>query len=118
MPRKKRTNKTRVATPQRDGREKYELQLYISGATERSSTALANVKAIAEKRLHGRYRLSVVDLYQQPEKAREREVTAVPMLVKMLPLPLRRVVGDLSNEDRVLIGLDLVPKPVRKGESG
>lgn len=88
----------------------YDLVLFISGASERSRRALANVKAIANEHLDGRYRLSVVDLHQQPERAREHEIIAVPTLVKRLPAPLRRLIGDLSDEDRVMIGLDIVPK--------
>jgi len=107
--------KSRKSKPRRALSEEYELVLYISGATENCRLALANVKAVGEKHLKGRYRLAVVDLYQQPELARDKDVVAVPMLVKSLPLPLRRMVGDLSSEERVLIGLDLVPKPVPKG---
>jgi circadian clock protein KaiB len=88
----------------------YDLVLFISGASDRSRVALANVKAIANQHLNGRYRLSVVDLYQQPERAREHEIIAVPTLVKRLPQPLRRLIGDLSDEDRVMVGLDIVPK--------
>jgi circadian clock protein KaiB len=88
----------------------YDLVLFISGASDRSRVALANVKAIVNEHLNGRYRLSVVDLYQQPERAREHEIIAVPTLVKRLPQPLRRMIGDLSDEDRVMIGLDIVPK--------
>jgi circadian clock protein KaiB len=88
----------------------YDLVLFISGASERSRMALANIKAIANEHLQGRYRLAVVDLYQQPERAREHEIIAVPTLVKRLPSPLRRLIGDLSDEDRVMIGLDIVPQ--------
>lgn len=93
----------------------YDLVLFISGASERSRVALSNIQAIANEHLKGRYRLSVVDLHQQPERAREHEILAVPTLVKRLPQPLRRLVGDLSDEDRVMIGLDIVPKPRAKG---
>jgi circadian clock protein KaiB len=89
----------------------YDLVLFISGASDRSRVALANIKAIVNEHLDGRYRLSVVDLYQQPQRAREHEIIAVPTLVKRLPQPLRRMIGDLSDEDRVMIGLDIVPKP-------
>ena len=88
----------------------YDLVLFISGASDRSRLALANIKAIVNEHLDGRYRLSVVDLYQQPERAREHEIIAVPTLVKRLPQPLRRLIGDLSDEDRVMIGLDIAPK--------
>ncbi len=99
-------------------REKdYDLRLYISGATAHSRAALANIKAIGEKHLKGRYRLSVIDVYQQPGRAREHQIIAVPTLVKELPPPLRRMVGDLSSEESVLIGLDLVSRPVGGGKS-
>jgi circadian clock protein KaiB len=88
----------------------YDLVLFISGASDRSRLALANIKAIASQHLDGRYRLSVVDLYQQPQRAREHEIIAVPTLVKRLPQPLRRLIGDLSDQDRVMVGLDIVPK--------
>ena len=99
------TSRARRAVPL-----EYDLVLFISGATDRSRVALANVKAIAAEHLAGRYRLSVVDLHQQPERAREHEIIAVPTLVKRLPEPLRRLIGDLSDEERVMIGLDIVPK--------
>jgi circadian clock protein KaiB len=106
--------KAAVGKRSRPAREKiYDLHLYISGATEQSRLALANIRAVGEKHLKGRYRLSVVDVYQEPEQARKHEIIAVPALVKELPPPLRRMVGDLSNEERVLIGLDLIPKSVR-----
>jgi circadian clock protein KaiB len=85
--------------------------LYISGATENSRLALLNIKALVDKYLGGCCRLSVVDLYQDPRRAAKHDVVAVPMLVKTLPLPVRRMIGDLSDEGRVLIGLDLVPRP-------
>lgn len=97
--------------------EDYDLLLYVGGATERSRLGIANVKSVGEKYLKGRYRLLVVDLFQDPAGAREHDIIVVPTLVKRLPLPLRRMVGDLSSEDRVLIGLGLVPAsaPVRRG---
>lgn len=89
----------------------YDLVLYISGVSENSRIALTNIKGLSEKYLRGRYRLKVVDLCQQPEQASGHDVKAVPMLVKELPLPMRRMVGALSNEERVLAALDLVPLP-------
>jgi circadian clock protein KaiB len=83
--------------------------LYISGATENSRLALLNMRSLADKHLEGRYHLAVVDLYQDPRRARRHDVVALPMLVKTLPLPVRRMVGDLSDELRVLVGLDLPP---------
>jgi circadian clock protein KaiB len=90
--------------------ETYRLRLFVSGATPRSSAAIANIRAIGEKRLGGRYELEVVDGYQQPGLLSENQVVVMPTLIKHLPLPIRRLVGDLSDEERVLIGLDLVPE--------
>jgi len=88
----------------------YRLRLYVSGATPRSAQAIANIKAISEKRLSGRYELEVIDAYQQAELAREQQIVVLPTLIKSLPGPLRRMVGDLSNEEQVLVGLGLAPE--------
>lgn len=87
----------------------YVLRLYVSGATPRSTNAIANLKAICERELAGRYDLEVVDIYQQPELVKKEQIVAVPTLIKMLPLPIRCLIGDLSEEDKVLVGLDLHP---------
>ncbi|HSE66413.1 MAG TPA: circadian clock KaiB family protein [Gemmatimonadales bacterium] len=86
----------------------YSLRLYITGMTPRSTDAVAAIKAICEEFLPGRYDLEVIDIYQHPEEARSAQVIASPTLLKRLPDPLRRLIGDLSNRERVLIGLDLV----------
>ncbi len=86
---------------------KYKLRLYITGITPKSTRALTNIKAICEEHLKGRYQLEVVDVYQQPTLARGDQIIALPTLIRRLPHPLRRLVGDLSNTDRVLLGLDL-----------
>ena len=91
--------------------EHYVLRLYVTGMTPRSTEAFASIKAICEERLQGRYELEVIDIYQHPQLAIDEQIIAVPTLVKKLPAPLRRLVGDLSNEDRVLLGLDLRRKP-------
>jgi circadian clock protein KaiB len=91
-------------------RPHYRLRLYVSGATPRSAQAIANIKAIGEKRLSGRYELEVIDAYQQAELAREHQIVVLPTLIKALPGPLRRMVGDLSNEEQVLVGLGLGPE--------
>ena len=91
--------------------ERYVLRLYITGMTPRSTEAFASIKALCEQRLQGRYELEVIDIYQHPQLAIDEQIIAVPTLVKLLPAPLRRLVGDLSNEDRVLLGLDLRRKP-------
>ena len=87
--------------------EHYVLRLYVTGMTPRSTEAFAAIKAICEERLRGRYELEVIDIYQHPQLAIDEQIIAVPTLVKKLPAPLRRLVGDLSNQDRVLTGLDL-----------
>ena len=91
--------------------EHYVLRLYVTGMSPRSTEAFASIKAICDERLQGRYELEVIDIYQHPQLAIDEQIIAVPTLVKKLPAPLRRLVGDLSNEDRVLLGLDLRRKP-------
>ena len=87
--------------------EKYLLRLYVSGMTPRSTAAIARLKAICEENLGGRYDLEVIDIYQQPDLARGEQIIATPTLLKKLPAPLRRLVGDLSDKERVLLGLDI-----------
>lgn len=89
---------------------RYVLRLYVTGSTARSARAIANLRYICEEHLSGRYDLEVIDVYQRPEAAREVQLIAVPTLVRLLPEPLRRVVGDLSDRDKVLQGLDLLPR--------
>lgn len=88
-------------------KERYVLRLYVTGSTPRSTRAIQNIRALCEEHLRGRYDLEVVDIYQQPVLARGEQIIAAPTLIKKLPEPLRKVVGDLSNTDRVLVGLDL-----------
>ncbi len=88
---------------------RYVLRLYVTGLTARSTRAIENVRKICEDHLAGRYELEVVDIYQQPTMARGEQIIAAPTLIKKLPLPLRRVIGDMSSTDRVLVGLDLRP---------
>ena len=92
---------------QTDAKTHYVLKLYITGSTERSLAAIANVRALCDEHLRDRYDLEVVDIYQQPSLAASREIIAAPTLVKEFPAPLRRMVGDLGNRARVLVGLDL-----------
>ena len=86
---------------------KYVLRLYVSGSTLKSALAVENIKRICEQHLKNRYDLEVIDIYQQPNLARDEQIVAVPTLIKRLPLPLRRLIGDLSNLKKVLVGLDL-----------
>jgi circadian clock protein KaiB len=90
--------------------EMYTLRLYIAGKTPRSVAALDNLKKICEEHLAGRYKLQVVDLLESPQLARGDQILAIPTLVRKLPLPMRRIIGDLSNTERVLVGLDLRSK--------
>lgn len=89
----------------------YVLRLYVAGVTPNSVRAIANLKRICEEYLQGHYTLEVIDLYQQPELAEGEQIIAAPTLIKQLPLPLRRVIGDMSNQERVLVGLDLRRRP-------
>jgi len=89
-----------------DGR-RYSFKLYVTGATERSGRAITNLKALCDEHLPGAYDLEVIDIYQQPEKARAEQLVAAPTLVKLLPLPLRRFIGDLSDTERVMTGLEI-----------
>lgn len=88
----------------------FHLLLYVAGFNARSATAIANLKAICEEHLKGRYELDVVDIYQQPSLARRAQIVAAPTLIRRLPVPLRRIVGDMSRTDRVLVGLDIIPR--------
>lgn len=94
----------------RPGQARYVLRLYVTGSTPRSLRAVESIKAICEEQLRGRYDLEIIDVYQQPELAAGDQILAAPTLVKKLPLPLRRLVGDLSRKERVLLGLDLQSK--------
>lgn len=89
--------------------EKYSLRLYVTGTTPKSICAIASIKQICETHLKGRYRLEVVDIYQQPALAKREQIIAAPTLIKTLPLPLRKFIGDMTRTDRILIGLDLRP---------
>ena len=89
-------------------KEKYILRLYITGTTFRSTLAITNLKKICEEYLEGRYDLEVIDLYQKPSLAKDEQIIAAPTLIKKLPLPFRRIIGDMSNKEKVLMGLDLI----------
>ena len=90
-------------------KKKYLLRLYVAGTTQRSMTAIANIRKICDENLKGRFILEVIDLYQQPKLAAGDQIVALPTLIKKLPEPLRRIIGDLSNTEQVLIGLDIKP---------
>jgi len=94
---------------ERDDTQRYVLKLYVTGKTPRSTQAVENLRAICDEYLEGRYDLEVIDIYQQPALLAGEQIIAAPTLVKKLPLPMRRLVGDMSNRRRVLVGLDLFP---------
>lgn len=100
------------ATPVSGRRKKYILRLYVTGTTAKSQAAIRNIKMICEKELNGICDLKVIDIYQRPALAKGEQIIAAPTLIKKLPLPLRRIVGDLSNHERVLFGLDFRPHEV------
>jgi circadian clock protein KaiB len=91
--------------------EHYVLRLYVTGMTARSARAVKNLQSICDEYLEGRYDLEVIDIYQQPVLTKGEQIIAAPTLVKKLPLPMRRIIGDMSNRERVLLGLDIVPTP-------
>lgn len=90
--------------------EHFVLRLYVTGMTPRSVKAIENIKRLCEEHLQGRYDLEVIDVYQHPELAEDAQLLAAPTMIKELPLPLRRFVGDMSNEEKILVRLDLQPK--------
>ena len=91
------------------------LRLYVAGQSARSTAALQNLEAICEQHLAGRYRIELIDLLRHPQLARGDQIVAVPTLVRHLPPPMKKIIGDLSNEERVLVGLDLRPRRGRGG---
>jgi|SRR5665213_2187177 len=100
--------KTRRKTKKKPApRKVYSLRLYVTGQTPRSAASIRNLRGVCDEYLEGRFELQIIDLYQHPELAKEAHVVAAPTLIKRLPLPLRRLVGDLSDKREVLLGLDL-----------
>ena len=87
----------------------WKLRLYVAGQTPRSLVAFANLKKICEDHLNGRYTIEVIDLVETPRLAKDDQILAIPTLVRKLPQPVRKIIGDLSNTERVLVGLDLIP---------
>jgi len=88
----------------------YVFRLYVTGMTPKSTQAIANVRELCKKYLAGRYELKVIDIYQQPKLAKGEQIIATPTLIKKLPLPLRRLIGDMSDTERFLVGIDLKPR--------
>jgi circadian clock protein KaiB len=92
------------------GDEMWDLRLYVAGQTRKSLTAIANLRRFCEEHLAGKYRLEVIDLLDDPGRAQMDQILAIPTLVRKLPAPIRKIIGDLSNTERVLIGFDLRPR--------
>jgi circadian clock protein KaiB len=90
-------------------RRTWRLRLYVAGQTPKSIAALANLKRLCEDHLAGRYRIEIVDLLKQPQRARRDEIVVIPTLVRQLPAPIRKIIGDLSNQQKVLVALDVLP---------
>lgn len=90
--------------------KKWNLRLYVAGQTPKSIIALANLKRICEEHMEGRYTIEIIDLMDNPQLARRDQIVAIPTLVRELPSPLKRIIGDLSNTERVLVGLDVQPR--------
>ena len=109
MPITKTKTRARSRKPKTQEPEVWKLRLYVAGQTSKSIRALANLKVLCEKHLKGRYRIEVIDLLENPEMARGNQIVAIPTLERDLPQPVRKIIGDLSNTERVLIGLALQP---------
>ncbi|MCJ8165533.1 circadian clock KaiB family protein [Pontibacter sp. E15-1] len=90
-----------------DTEEFFELRLYVAGQTQKSMAAIANLKKYCEEHLNGKYKIEVIDLLKHPELAESDQIVAIPTLVKKVPLPVRKIIGDLSNKEKVLVGLDI-----------
>ena len=90
--------------------KKWNLRLYVAGQTPKSVMALANLKRICDEHMHGKYSVEIIDLMENPQLARRDQIVAIPTLVRELPSPLKRIIGDLSNTERVLVGLDVVAR--------
>jgi circadian clock protein KaiB len=106
----KDSTKTFERTLKKQLKEKYVLRLYVTGMAPRSTRAIENIKKICDGELNGRCDLEVIDIYQRPVLAKGEQIIATPTLVKKLPLPLRRFIGDLSDKERIVLGLDLKAK--------
>ena len=107
MPTTKTKTRARARKPDPRKPEVRNLRLYVAGQTPKSIRAIANLKVLCEEHLKGRYRIEVVDLLENPQLARGDQIVAIPTLVRRLPIPLRTVIGDLSNTVRLLVGLEL-----------
>jgi circadian clock protein KaiB len=106
----RRATNGRVSHPETADSANWNLRLYVAGQTPRSITAFKNLKQICEQYLKGKYHIEVIDLMENPTLARGDQILAIPTLVRKLPQPIRKIIGDLSNTERVLVGLDIQPR--------
>ena len=106
-----RTSTLRALAATLEAAERWELRLYVAGQTPKSLAAFANLKKICETHLRGKYRIEVIDLLANPERARADQIVALPTLIRKLPPPVKRIIGDLSNRERTLVGMELVREP-------
>ncbi len=104
---RRRAARAAASTPL-DPAERWDLRLYVAGQTPKSLAAIANLKVICESHLKGKYRIEVIDLSAHPERARADQIVALPTLVRKFPPPMKRILGDLSNRERTLIGMELI----------
>ena len=104
------TAKKKIIEEASEPSERWDLRLYVAGQTARAIAAFANLQKICEEHVPGQYRIEVIDLLKHPQLARGDQILAVPTLVRKLPQPVRKIIGDLSNTEKVLVGLDLRPR--------
>ena len=104
---KAKSSKPQVKKKKEKG-ERWELRLYVAAQTPKSLTAFANLKKYCEEHLKGKYRITVIDLIKSPQLARDHQILAIPTLVRQVPTPIRKIIGDLSNKEKVLVGLDII----------
>lgn len=99
--------KLKQTKPKKKAEEKWELRLYVAGQTPKSLTAFSNLKEYCEEHLKGKYRIQIIDLVKKPQLAKDHQILAIPTLVRQVPTPIRKIIGDLSNKEKVLVGLDI-----------
>lgn len=107
--------KSKPASAPRDGEMRWELRLYVAGETPRCVEAFSHLKRLCEEHLEGRYSIEVIDLIKNPKLAAGDQIVAIPTLVRKLPAPMKKIIGDLSNTERVLVGLNLTARKLRMG---
>jgi circadian clock protein KaiB len=107
-----------TATPDQTPEKHYNLRLFVSGMNNRSTRAIQSLQEICSQHLEGRYKLEIIDIHQHPELAKSEQIIAIPTLIKNIPPPLRKFIGDLTNKERLLVGLDLVSSAEKNSDSG